>query len=56
MAKSTFGTLHSPSISSISSADIGTGDVAQTENMTEIESDIPQTIIRNVSSFRTLDW
>jgi lipoprotein-anchoring transpeptidase ErfK/SrfK len=28
----------------------------KTENTTETENDISQTIIRNVSSFRTLDW
>lgn len=30
--------------------------VAQTENSTEIEADISQTVRRNISSFRTLDW
>lgn len=30
--------------------------MAQTANTTEIENDISQTIQRNVSSFRTLDW
>jgi L,D-transpeptidase ErfK/SrfK len=39
-----------------SAATIGTGAVAQTENTTEIENDISQTIIRNVSSFQILDW
>jgi len=39
-----------------SAAALGTGAVAQTENTTEIENDISQTISRNVSSFRTLDW
>lgn len=34
----------------------GAGVSAQTENSTEIENDISQTIQRNVSSFRTLDW
>jgi len=33
-----------------------TGVLAQTANTTEIENDISQTITRNVSSFRTLDW
>lgn len=37
-------------------AAIGTGAVAQTANTTELEQDISQTIQRNVSSFRTLDW
>lgn len=39
-----------------SAAALGTGAVAQTANTTEIENDISQTIQRNVSSFRTLDW
>lgn len=30
--------------------------LAQTENSTEIEADISQTVRRNISSFRTLDW
>lgn len=33
-----------------------TGAVAQNTNSTEIESDISQSVERNVSSFRTLDW
>ena len=35
---------------------IGGAAVAQTENTTEIEREISQTIKRNVSSFRALDW
>ena len=30
--------------------------LAQTENSTEIEAEISQTVRRNISSFRTLDW
>lgn len=30
--------------------------LAQTENSTEIEADISQTVRRNISSFRTKDW
>lgn len=30
--------------------------IAQTENSTEIEAEISQTVRRNISSFRTLDW
>ena len=37
-------------------ATIGTGATAQTENSTEIESDISQSVQRNISSFRSLDW
>ena len=37
-------------------ATIGTGAVAQTENSTEIESDISQSVQHNISSFRSLDW
>jgi len=37
-------------------ASIGTGAIAQTNNSTEIEGDISQSIRRNVSSFRSLDW
>jgi L,D-transpeptidase ErfK/SrfK len=39
-----------------SAATIGTGAVAQTENTTEIENDISQMIIWNVSIFQILDW
>ena len=56
MTKPTFSTLNRRSFLATSAAAIGTGAVPQTENTTEIESDISQTIIRNVSSFRTLDW
>ncbi|WP_368185533.1 L,D-transpeptidase [Aestuariibius sp. HNIBRBA575] len=34
----------------------GGSAMAQTENSTEIEGEISQTIQRNISSFRTLDW
>ncbi len=39
-----------------SAAVIGTGAVAQTENSTELESDITVGVKRNISSFRSLDW
>jgi L,D-transpeptidase ErfK/SrfK len=39
-----------------SAAMIGSAAAAQTENTTEIEREISQTIKRNVSSFRALDW
>lgn len=39
-----------------SAAMLGTSALAQTENSTEIEGDISQSISRNISSFRTLDW
>ena len=35
---------------------IGTRAFAQTENSTEIEAEISQTVRRNISSFRRLDW
>lgn len=56
MTKSTFNALSRRSFLTTSAAAIGTGAVAQTENSTEIENDISQTISRNTSSFRTLDW
>jgi hypothetical protein len=37
-------------------AAVGTGAAAQTANTTEVEGDISQSIRRNISSFRTLDW
>ncbi|KPP89170.1 MAG: hypothetical protein HLUCCA08_02995 [Rhodobacteraceae bacterium HLUCCA08] len=42
--------------SAASAAALGAPALAQTENSTEFESDPSQTIRRNVSSFRTLDW
>lgn len=37
-------------------ATIGTGALAQTNNSTEIEADINGRVVRNISSFRSLDW
>ena len=37
-------------------AAVGTGALAQTNNSTEIESDISAAVDRNVASFRSLDW
>lgn len=56
MTKPTFTTFSRRSFLATSAAALGTGAAAQTENTTEIENDISQTISRNVSSFRTLDW
>ncbi len=56
MTKSTLNALSRRGFLATSAAALGTGAVAQTENTTEIENDISQTISRNVSSFRTLDW
>jgi len=56
MTKSTLNSLSRRGFIATSAAALGTGVAAQTENSTEIESDISQTISRNVSSFRTLDW
>ena len=56
MTKTPFNTLSRRGFIATSAAALGTGAVAQTANTTEIENDISQTISRNVSSFRTLDW
>ena len=56
MTKPTLNSLSRRGFIATSAAALGTGVAAQTENSTEIESDISQTISRNVSSFRTLDW
>ncbi|WP_458792085.1 L,D-transpeptidase [Yoonia sp. MH D7] len=37
-------------------ATIGTGAYAQTGNSTEVEASINSRIVRNISSFRSLDW
>lgn len=37
-------------------ATIGTGAFAQANNSTEIEADIRGGVVRNISSFRSLDW
>ena len=39
-----------------SAAVMGTAATAQTENSTEIEQDIEGRVVRNISSFRSLDW
>lgn len=39
-----------------SAAAVGTGAIAQIENSTEIEADISTRVVRNISSFRSLDW
>jgi L,D-transpeptidase ErfK/SrfK len=56
ITKSTFSTFNRRSFLVTSAATIGTGAVAQTENTTEIENDISQMIIWNVSIFQILDW
>lgn len=56
MTKSTFNTFSRRGFLATSAAALGTGALGQTANTTEIESDISQSIQRNVSSFRTLDW
>lgn len=56
MTKPTFNTLSRRWFLATSAAELGASVVAQTQNMAEIENDISQTISRNVSSFRTLDW
>lgn len=39
-----------------SAAMIGTSAMAQTPGSTELEGDITQSVTRNISSFRSLDW
>lgn len=39
-----------------SAAAIGSQAIGQTNNSTEIEGDISQSVRRNISSFRTLEW
>lgn len=39
-----------------SAAFLGAPALAQTENTTEFEEDVTETVRRNISSFRTLDW
>lgn len=56
MNKASCSVLSRRSFLTTSAAVVGTGAVAQTENSTEIEDDIAQSITRNVSSFRALDW
>ncbi|MBU2992287.1 L,D-transpeptidase [Octadecabacter sp. 1_MG-2023] len=56
MTDSTFKNLSRRGFLATSAAALGTGAAAQTENSTEIENDISQSISRNISSFRTLDW
>lgn len=56
MTKPKFSALSRRSFLATSAAAIGTGAMAQTSNTTEIEDEISQSIRRNVSSFRTLDW
>lgn len=56
MTKSTFNALSRRGFLATSAAALGTAATAQTAITTEIENDISQTISRNVSSFRTLDW
>ena len=37
-------------------ATVATGATAQTNDSTEVESDVSQSIRRNISSFRSLEW
>lgn len=39
-----------------SAAVMGTAATAQSENSTEIEQDVDGRVVRNISSFRSLDW
>ena len=56
MAKTSSNALSRRCFLATTAAAVGTGAIAQTENSTEIESDLSQSITRNVSSFRALDW
>ena len=56
MTKKSENSLSRRSFMAAGAAVVGTGAVAQTNNSTEIESDISGGIQRNISSFRSLDW
>lgn len=56
MSKSMNSKLSRRGFLAASAATIGTGAFAQTQNSTEIEADISAGVMRNISSFRSLDW
>ena len=56
MIKSDKTTLSRRGFIAATAATLGTGAMAQTNNSTEIEQDIQGRIVRNISSFRSLDW
>lgn len=56
MTNSTFNRRAFIAATAASAAAIGTSAAAQTANSTEIEGDLSQSLQRNISSFRSLDW
>ncbi|RYG91355.1 L,D-transpeptidase [Loktanella sp. IMCC34160] len=56
MTDNTVSKLSRRAFVAAAAATVGARAVAQTENSTEIESEVSQTIRRNISSFRSLDW
>lgn len=56
MARVTKSSFSRRSFVAAAAAAVGTRAFAQAENSTEIEADVSQTIQRNISSFRSLDW
>ncbi len=56
MRKSNSNELSRRGFIAATAATIGTGAFAQTTNSTEIEADINGGVVRNISSFRSLDW
>jgi len=56
MTKYVNNTLSRRGFLAATAATIGTGAVAQTDNSTELERDIGSQAVRNISSFRSLDW
>ncbi|WP_420857799.1 L,D-transpeptidase [Marivivens marinus] len=56
MTDNTISKLSRRTFVAAAAAAVGSRAFAQTENSTEIESEVSQTIRRNISSFRSLDW
>lgn len=56
MTDNTISKLSRRTFVAAAAAAVGSRAIAQTENSTEIESEVSQTIRRNISSFRSLDW
>lgn len=56
MTENTVSKLSRRTFVAAAAAAVGSRAMAQTENSTEIESEVSQTIRRNISSFRSLDW
>ncbi len=57
MSKKIYGALTRRGFLAATAATVGTGAFAQqTANSTEIEQDLSKGVVRNIASFRTLDW